>query len=212
MNFFDLLSHPSFISISLLIFTSLFLRIIFQIINQRWFCTYSHTATIFLLPIITFTITKVIANNIALSLGMVGALSIIRFRNPVKSPLELTVYFLLITLGIAASVNYKFALSLAFISFLILLGLFFSEIFFKRVFSKSFYSFSFSEGGITNTLTLCFDEIVDEIESNEFLISASFNSNEFIYVIGSSNKNDLILILNIVKNNKNLTSYDLKIH
>jgi hypothetical protein len=212
MNFFDLLSHPSFISISLLIVTSLFLRIIFQIINQRWFCTYSHTATIFLLPIITFTITKVIANNIALSLGMVGALSIIRFRNPVKSPLELTVYFLLITLGIAASVNYKFALSLAFISFLILLGLFFSEIFFKRVFSKSFYSFSFSEGGITNTLTLCFDEIVDEIESNEFLISASFNSNEFIYVIGSSNKNDLILILNIVKNHKHLTSYDLKIH
>ena len=140
------------------------MRIIFQIINQRWFCTYSHTATTFLLPIITFTITKVIANNIALSLGMVGALSIIRFRNPVKSPLELTVYFLLITLGIAASVNYKFALALALISFFILLSLFFSEVLFKKIFTKSFYSFSFSEGGITNTLTLCSNENITELE------------------------------------------------
>ena len=31
---------------------------------------------------------------------MVGALSIIRFRHPVKSPLELSIYFLLLTVGI----------------------------------------------------------------------------------------------------------------
>ena len=36
---------------------------------------------------------------------MVGALSIVRFRNPVRSPLELSVYFGAITMGIAASVN-----------------------------------------------------------------------------------------------------------
>ena len=35
-----------------------------------------------------------------LSLGMIGALSIVRFRNPIRSPFELTVYFLSITLGI----------------------------------------------------------------------------------------------------------------
>ena len=60
-----------------------------------------------LLPIVTYAITSVISDNIALSLGMVGALSIVRFRNPVRSPFELSVYFLLISLGICASVSLK---------------------------------------------------------------------------------------------------------
>ena len=60
-----------------------------------------------LLPIITYIITQVISGNIALSLGMVGALSIVRFRNPVGSPLELTVYFCAITMGISAGVSLK---------------------------------------------------------------------------------------------------------
>ena len=49
-----------------------------------------------------------IAGNIALSLGMIGALSIVRFRNPVKSPFELTVFFGLITIGIAFAINYDY--------------------------------------------------------------------------------------------------------
>ena len=59
----------------------------------------------FVLPIITFVITKTIYGNIALSLGMIGALSIVRFRHPVKSVLELIIYFDLITIGIATSVK-----------------------------------------------------------------------------------------------------------
>ena len=44
-----------------------------------------------------YLITSIISSNIALSLGMVGALSIIRFRTPVKNPAELVYYFMLIT-------------------------------------------------------------------------------------------------------------------
>ena len=36
---------------------------------------------------------------------MVGALSIVRFRSPIKNPYELVSYFYLITVGIATSVN-----------------------------------------------------------------------------------------------------------
>ena len=46
---------------------------------------------------------------------MVGALSIVRFRNPVKSPLELVLYFTLITLGISASVNIQWTIILSFV-------------------------------------------------------------------------------------------------
>ena len=56
-------------------------------VGQNWVVGYHHLVTYLLLPNIAFIITTVIANNIALSLGMIGALSIVRFRNPVKSPL-----------------------------------------------------------------------------------------------------------------------------
>ena len=36
---------------------------------------------------------------------MIGALSIVRFRTPVKSPLELVVYFVLIVIGISITVS-----------------------------------------------------------------------------------------------------------
>jgi Ca2+/Na+ antiporter len=58
-----------------------------------------------ILPCIGLTITTVIGSNIALSLGMIGALSIIRFRTPVRSPYELVHYFSLLTVGIAAKAN-----------------------------------------------------------------------------------------------------------
>ena len=78
--------------------------------KQRWINTFHVFLTYALLPIITYVVTKIISNNIALALGMVGALSIVRFRNPVKSPFELTMYFALITTGIAMSVNRDFAI------------------------------------------------------------------------------------------------------
>ena len=73
-----------------------------------------------MLPVITLSITFVISGNIALALGMVGALSIVRFRNPVKNPFELVVYFLLITVGIAMAVKIKYGILLTL--FFIIVG------------------------------------------------------------------------------------------
>jgi len=64
--------------------------------KQLWSQTYHYTMTFSLLPPITMVITTLIAGNIALSLGMIGALSIIRFRTPVRSSYELVIYFLLL--------------------------------------------------------------------------------------------------------------------
>ena len=74
-----------------LLLTSILIRFLLEISGQRWIKTFSQTATLIILPIVTYIITSVIAGNIALSLGMVGALSIVRFRNPVRSPFELSV-------------------------------------------------------------------------------------------------------------------------
>jgi len=52
-----------------------------------------------LIPTTTLTIT-IIKSSIALSLGLVGALSIIRFRTPIKEPEELAYIFIAIALGL----------------------------------------------------------------------------------------------------------------
>jgi hypothetical protein len=76
---------------------------------------------------------------------MVGALSIIRFRNPVRSPLELSLYFILITLGISAYVSIK--ISAIFIIFIFILGLFikFASMFYKKNTTKIFLIFPFND-------------------------------------------------------------------
>ena len=64
------------------------------------------------LPIIGLVITTVIGTNIALSIGMLGALSIVRFRTPIRTPYELVHYFSLLTLGISAKVDINISLLL----------------------------------------------------------------------------------------------------
>ena len=86
-------------SLILLLVSGLLLRYSLIYAGQSWAKSHSQTVAFLILPVITYVITKTIAGNIALSLGMIGALSIVRFRHPVKSALELIMYFDLITIG-----------------------------------------------------------------------------------------------------------------
>ncbi|MDA9031554.1 DUF4956 domain-containing protein [Candidatus Pseudothioglobus singularis] len=56
--------------------------------------------TIFTIAVITFLIISVVKSSLALSLGLVGALSIIRFRTPIKEPFELSYLFMAIAIGL----------------------------------------------------------------------------------------------------------------
>ena len=80
-------------SLILLLVSGLLLRYSLIYAGQSWAKSHSQTVAFLILPVITYVITKTIAGNIALSLGMIGALSIVRFRHPVKSALELIMYF-----------------------------------------------------------------------------------------------------------------------
>ena len=78
----------------LLVTSGLLIRFSLTSTGQAWARSHAQTVTFMLLPIITYVITKTISGNIALSLGMIGALSIVRFRHPVKSALELVICLL----------------------------------------------------------------------------------------------------------------------
>jgi len=160
--------------------------------GQMWARSYAQTAAFMILPVITYVITKTITGNIALSLGMIGALSIVRFRHPVKSALELIMYFDLITLGIAASVRTKYAIQLIIFTIVIIVGVKIIQNIMKQ-YNKSFYSISFNEGVALNSLEIHSNEKVELIEKSKNLknIVSQPEKNEFIYRLAFENKEQL---------------------
>lgn len=60
----------------------------------------SFSLCIILLALVTAMILRTISSNLALSLGMVGALSIVRFRTAIKEPIDTTFMFWAIAAGI----------------------------------------------------------------------------------------------------------------
>ncbi len=75
------------------------------------------------LALATMLIITIVKSSIALSLGLVGALSIVRFRSAIKDPEELTYLFLVIGLGLACGANQPLIAVVSFSFILILLYL-----------------------------------------------------------------------------------------
>lgn len=63
--------------------------------------SYNYNVSFVLMTMITALVIMTISTNVVLSLGMVGALSIVRFRTAVKDPLDIVYMFWAISAGIA---------------------------------------------------------------------------------------------------------------
>ena len=66
---------------------------------------HSYLVSLVLASVITSSVIMVISGNLILSLGMVGALSIVRFRSAIKDPLDIVFMFWAITVGIANGIG-----------------------------------------------------------------------------------------------------------
>ena len=160
--------------------------------GQNWAKSFSNVTTFCILPIIGLVITTVISGNIALSLGMVGALSIIRFRHPVKSPLELSIYFLLLTVGITISTSVGQAIVLSILCMTIVYSYSFYK---KRQFStkQGYLDLSFSREEPQFILEINCSEKNAYLSDNKFLLFSNedFAKNIFTYKLSFFNKNEL---------------------
>ena len=79
-----------------------------------------------LFPFITLTVVLVIyivKSSLALSLGLVGALSIVRFRTPIKEPEELAYLFICIAAGLGYGANQTIPTTVAVLLILLLIYL-----------------------------------------------------------------------------------------
>jgi uncharacterized membrane protein YhiD involved in acid resistance len=70
-----------------------------------------------LLALTTMFIITVVKSSLALSLGLVGALSIVRFRSAIKEPEELTYLFLNIAIGLGCGAGLSLLTIIAFVLF-----------------------------------------------------------------------------------------------
>ena len=155
--------------------------------QQNWIKTFSGSMTLILLPIITFSITSVISGNIALSLGMIGALSIVRFRNPVRSSFELVIFFFMISLGICAAVDLRWVFVLGISINAIIFSIYIINTILTTWLKKPLFLKSFAEGNSINTLEITSHKAIDKMASSPLLISHNYIDEVHNYRLASSN-------------------------
>ena len=140
---------------------------------------------------------------------MVGALSIVRFRNPVRSPLELSIYFIAITMGIAASVNLLWLFFLFVSLIFVILSLFLTNFLSSKFTNRPFFVTSFSEGNALSTLEINAKNNIPELDNSELLNLKKVYNGEVQYILVSQNFNLLKDIQNKIETNNNVVNYQI---
>lgn len=112
------------ISFVLCILSSLILAHVYKIKSNSLSSKIQIAPIIPLIANITFLVILVVKSSLALSLGLVGALSVIRFRTPIKEPEDLGFLFLAIALGIGYGANQIFITSIVFLVIILMIWFF----------------------------------------------------------------------------------------
>lgn len=81
---------------------SLYIFFVYRTIAKESFYSKSFNMTLPVITVLTATIVIAMQANLVVSLGMVGALSIVRFRTALKDPMDLAFTFWAITTGIVS--------------------------------------------------------------------------------------------------------------
>ena len=86
------------------IFITIVLAIIIGFVYSKYGNSLSNrkklTQTFVMIAVTVMLVISIVKSSLALSLGLVGALSIVRFRTAIKEPEELVYFFIAITLGL----------------------------------------------------------------------------------------------------------------
>ena len=93
-------------AITLAFFLSLFIVFIYRITYAGVNYSRNFTGCLMMLSMVTALVIMVVSSNVVLSMGMVGALSIVRFRTAVKEPTDTAFMFWAIATGIICGAGY----------------------------------------------------------------------------------------------------------
>ena len=79
---------------------SLYVFGLYKVMHRNTFYNFNFNLSLLMLSLITAAIILTIQSSVVVSLGMVGALSIVRFRTAIKDPMDLAYLFWSISIGI----------------------------------------------------------------------------------------------------------------
>ena len=85
---------------------SAYIFVVYRLVNRNTFYNKNFNMSLPAIAIITAAIILTIQSNIVISLGMVGALSIVRFRTAIKDPMDLVYLFWSISVGIICGAGF----------------------------------------------------------------------------------------------------------
>lgn len=97
----------------------IYIFMVYRVAVKNEFYSKDFNRSLVLMALVTSGIVLAMQSNLVISLGMVGALSIVRYRTAVKSPLDLFFLFWSISLGIICGAN---LFVLAFILCIVITG------------------------------------------------------------------------------------------
>jgi len=117
----DLTIGTMFLCIGITAAMSLYIFFVYRMMNKNSFYNRSFALSLVEMAVITAAIILTIQSNIVVSLGMVGALSIVRFRTAIKDPMDLVFLFWSISVGIICGAGFAMIAVIASIALTILL-------------------------------------------------------------------------------------------
>ena len=104
-------AESSLIDFVINIFITIILSYMIGLIYSRYGNSLSNrkklTQTFVLIAVTVMLVISIVKSSLALSLGLVGALSIVRFRTAIKEPEELVYFFVAIALGLGMGANQR---------------------------------------------------------------------------------------------------------
>ena len=105
---------------------SIYVFFVYRVVCRKAFYSKAFAISLPVIAMITACIILVIQSNAVISLGMVGALSIVRFRTAVKDPMDLAFLFWAISVGIICGAGlHEVALEGSLLITIVMLGLHF---------------------------------------------------------------------------------------
>ena len=86
----------------------LYIFLVYRVLTRKTFYSKNFNISLVIVALITSTIIVTIQSSVVVSLGMVGALSIVRFRTAIKDPMDLAFLFWAISIGIICGAGFAF--------------------------------------------------------------------------------------------------------
>ena len=108
-NFSTNMVWPLLVTLILSFVIGMFVYLIYRLTFSGVIYSKTFNLSLVMLTMVTTMVILIMANNVKLSLGMVGALSIVRFRTAIKDPIDTVFMFWAIAEGIVLGANFYLA-------------------------------------------------------------------------------------------------------